>query len=109
MSDSLSGSDSEVPRFEFQRTLIILLDDDDYDDEVEETAHPPPPHRPKRPLPKNFRRNYRPPVKEETAQGIQTPFPEVYHTISCAPAVRDKSLEVRVLLSTAMSHVELCS
>jgi hypothetical protein len=105
-SDPLSGSDSEASGPEPQWSLVILLDDDE-DDEVEEPVHPLPSHRPKRPLPRNFRRSYNAPVKEETTGGVVTPFPEVYRTISCAPGMRDKSLEVRtVLLSTATNHLK---
>lgn len=106
-SDPLSGSgsDSEASSAHPQRSLVILLDDDDDDDdEVEQQVHPLPSHRPKRPLPRNFSRSYRSPVKEGIAQGMEMPCAEVYHTISCAPELRDKSLEVRLFLSTAISH-----
>ena len=102
-SDPLSGSDSEASNIQPQRSLVILLDDDDDDEEVEQPVHPLPSHRPKRPLPRNFSRSYHSPVKGESAQGT-----EVYHTISCTPALRDKSLEVRLFLSIAISHPELC-
>ena len=94
-SDPLSGSDSEASNAQPQRLLVIFLDEDD-DDEVEQPVHPLPSHRPKRPLPKNFSRNYHSPMKEETVKGTETPRPEVYHTISCTPGLRDKSLEVRL-------------
>lgn len=106
-SDPLSGSDSEASRADSQQSLVILLDDDD--DELEEQVHPLPSHRPKRPLPRNFRRSYDSPVKEEKTRRMETPTPEVYHTISCAPGVRDKSLEVRVLLCAAPSQLKLRS
>lgn len=94
-SDPLSGSDSEASNAQPQRLLVIFLDEDD-DDEVEQPVHPLPSHRPKRPLPRNFSRNYHSPMKEETVKGTETPRPEVYHTISCTPGLRDKSLEVRL-------------
>lgn len=93
VSDLLSCSDFEAPGVESQSSLVILLDDDDDDDEVEEQVHPLPSHRPKKPLPR--RRSYYSPVKEEVAEG--TTLPDVYHTISCTPGVRDKSLEVRAI------------
>jgi len=93
VSDLLSGSDSEASGAETLRSVVIILDDSD-EDEVEEQVHPLPSHRPKKPLPRNFSGSYRSSLKEESTQGIvKAPYPEVYHTISCAPAVRDKSLE----------------
>lgn len=104
-SDPLSCSDSEASGAESRRSLIIFLDDDD-EDEVEEPVHPLPSHRPKKPLPKNFGRGYHSPTKEETTQGMKTPLPEVYHTINCAPELRNKSLEVRPFFITkARSHL----
>ena len=89
----------------FPCPFIVVLDHNSDDDEEEEsTWYPPPSERPKKPLPKNFGRNHRSPVKNETAQGVETPSPEEHHTISCAPAVRGKSLEVRNLLRFSMSH-----
>jgi hypothetical protein len=88
-SDSLSRSNSETSGTQSQRSLIILLDDDD-DDEFEPPVHPLPSHRPKRPLPRNFSRSYRAPVKEEMAQATETPSPEADHTINCAPGLREK-------------------
>lgn len=97
----LSGS--EAFPTEFERSLILLLDDsdsdDDDDDEVEEPSHPPPSERPKRPLPKRFGTSGRSQVKEGTVQGAEAPRPEVYHTISCTPGLRDVSLEVGLFLS----------
>ena len=102
MSDLPSGSDSEASGAESQRTFVIFLDDDDDEEEEEEAeVHPLPSYRPKKPLPRKFRGSYHSSVKEQTTQGVKPPFPQVYHTISCTPAMRDKSLEVRVLLSTA--------
>jgi len=106
-SDPLSGSDSEASSAQSQRSVIILLDDSD-DEEVEQPVHPLPSHRPKRPLPRSFSKSYHSPVKEGMAQGMETPRPEVYHTISCAPALRDKSLEVRRFFSIAISHSNFC-
>jgi hypothetical protein len=103
VSDLISGSDSEASGAESQRSFVILLDDDDDDDEVEEPVNPLPFDRPKKPLPMKFGGSYRSSLKEETTQGKQAPLPEVYHTINCAPALRDKSLEVRSFLS-ALNH-----
>jgi len=44
-------------------------------------------------------------MKEEMTQGMEAPRPEVYHTISCTPGLRDKSLEVRRFLSTAINRL----
>ena len=107
MSDPRSGSDSEASSAQSQRSLIIFIDDDD-EDEDEQPVHPLPSYRPKRPLPRNFSRSYRSPVKEQMAQGTQMPSPEVYHTISSIPGLRDKSLEVRLFLNTVISHPEFC-
>jgi len=85
-SDPPPGSYSEASSAQPELSLVIMLDDDD-------DIHPLPSHRPKLPLPRNFSRGYHPPVKEETVQGVEVPRPEVYHTINCAPELRDKSLE----------------
>ena len=107
MSDPLSGSDSEASSAQSQRSLVILLDDDD-EDEVEQPVHPLPSHRPKRPLPRNFSKSYHSPVKEGTAQEMKVPRPEVYHTISSIPGLRDRSLEVRHLsLRTRLATLSL--
>ena len=109
VSDILSGSDSEASGAETLRSVVIILDDSDEDDEVEEQVHPLSSHRPKKPLPRNFGGSYRSSLKEESTQGLKAPYPEVYHTISCAPAVRDKSLEVRLFLSASTSHLKFRS
>lgn len=95
-SDPLSGPDSEASNAQPQPSLIIFIDEDEDEDEVGQPVHPLPSHRPKRPLPRNFGRNYHSQMREETVQGMETPRPEVYHTINCTPELRDKSLEVRL-------------
>ena len=102
----LPGSD-QVPRPDSgasRRSLVILLDDDDDEDEFEQQTHPPSSHRPKRPLPRRFGRKHHSPVKEATIQGTEMSLPEVDHTISCTPGLRDKSMEVRLSLRPPVGH-----
>jgi len=106
-SEPSSGSDSEASSAQPQRFLVIFLDSDE-GEEVEEPAHPLPSYRPKRPLPKNFGKKHHSPMKEDTVQEMGMPRAEVYHTISCTPGLRDKSLEVRLFLSHAISHAKPC-
>ena len=106
-SGPLSGSDSETSSAQSQRSLIILLDDDDDEtDGLEQPVHPVPSRRPKRPLPRNFSGRYHSPLKEEKDREVDVSFPEVYHTISCTPGLRDKSLEVRLFPKIAICRPE---
>ena len=98
-SEPSSGSDSEASSTQSQRFLVIFLDSDEGED-VEAQVHPLPSYRPKRPLPKNFGKKHRSPMKEDTVQEMEMPRAEVYHTISCTPGLRDKSLEVRLFSAT---------